>query len=97
MQNLRDALLSTQRALLGAVVPSLRAVLVEIDNKLNVFCIRFYYDGLVSQDLIDLWHSAITEASAGLDSNYDLDESVERLDYPAKIPARGCYAYLRKE
>ncbi len=90
-------MLSTQRALLGAVVPALRVVLVEVDNKLNVFYIRFYYDGLVSQDLIDLWHSAITEASAGLDPNYDLDDGVERLDYPQKIPVRGCYAYLRKE
>ncbi len=97
MQNLADVLLATQRALLGAVAHPLRAVLVEVDNKMKIICIHFYYDGHVSQDLIDLWHSAITEASAALDPNYDLDDRVERLDFPQKIPIRGYYAYLRKE
>lgn len=97
MQQLGDALLSMQRALLGAVTPELRAVLVDLDSKTDTFYVRFLYDGHVSQNLIDLWHSAITEASAGLDPQYNLDDGVERYDYPKKILVRGYYAYLRKE
>lgn len=97
MQELSDALLSTQKALLKTVTPDLRAVVVDLDNDNNVFFIRFYYTGKVSEDLIDLWQCAITEASAGLDLHYTLDDGVEKLDFPKKIPLRGRYAYLRKE
>lgn len=97
MQEISDALLATQKALLDVVTPNLRAVIVDLDNHKNVFFIRFYYDGEVSEELIDLWQCAITEASAGLDPDYDLDDGVERLDYPKKIPPRGRYAYSRKE
>lgn len=97
MKDLGNALLSTQRALLGAVTPELRAVLINLDEEEKIFYIRFFYHGSVSQDLIELWDCAITEASAGIDPHYDLDEDVQRLDYPEKIPFQGCYAYLRKE
>lgn len=97
MQELSDALLSTQKALLKVVTPELRAVVVDLDNNKNVFFIRFYYHEKVPDNLIDLWECAITEASAGLDPHYTLDDGVERLDYPQKIPFRGRYAYLRKE
>jgi hypothetical protein len=39
---------------------------------------------------------AITEMSADL-SEYELDDHIERLDTPAKIPAKGHLVYLRKE
>lgn len=97
MQQISDALLATQRALLDVVTPELRAVVVDIDNDKKEFYIRFYYDGEVSEELIDLWSSAITEASAGLDPIYDLDNGIERLDFPKKIPFRGRFAYFRKE
>jgi hypothetical protein len=50
-----------------------------------------------SEKLIDLWQCAITEASVALGPDCVLDDGVERLDYPKKIPLRGRYAYLRKE
>jgi hypothetical protein len=97
MQQLSDALLAMQKALLRIVTPELRAVVVDLNNKSECFYIRFYYDGPVPDELIDLWECAVTEASAGLDANYSLDDGVERLDYPKQIPFRGGYAYLRKE
>ncbi|HEV3270270.1 MAG TPA: hypothetical protein VGZ69_06455 [Candidatus Rhabdochlamydia sp.] len=57
---------------------------------------HFYYEGEVSEELIELWQCAVTEAS-DLESNWELDDRIERLDYPQEIPSRGRYAYLRKE
>ncbi|HKZ00088.1 MAG TPA: polymorphic toxin type 50 domain-containing protein [Rhabdochlamydiaceae bacterium] len=91
------ALLATQRALLDAITPELRAVVVDSCEKTNLLYIRFYYDGKASEKLIDLWQCAITEASADLGPDCLLDDGVERLDFPQKIPFRGRYAYLRKE
>lgn len=89
------ALLSTQKALLGVVTPELRAVVVDIDHEKNILYIRFYYHGEVSEDLIELWSCAITEVDVGPDCFFD--EGIERLDYPNPIPARGRFAYRRKE
>lgn len=97
MQQREDALLCTQRALLDAVTPELRAVAVDIDNENYEFYIRFYYNGEASEKLLDLWSCAITEASAGLDPIYDLNDGIERIDYPNHIPLRGKWAYYRKE
>lgn len=97
MQQLYYALLATQNALLGVVTPELRAVVIDLDNNDKVFFIRFYYDGEVSPEIIDLWDCAITEASADMELDYTLDDGIERLDYPQGIPFRGRYAYLRKE
>jgi hypothetical protein len=91
------ALLAVQSALLREVTPELRAVMVDICEESELFYIRFYYDGEVSEKQIDFWECAITEASAGLGPDCGLDGQVERLDYPEKIPFRGRYAYLRKE
>ena len=91
------ALLSIQRALLGNVTPELRAVIVDASTEENLLYVHFYYDGEVSEKLIDLWECAITEACADLGSDYALDEGVHRLDCPQKIPFRGRYAYSRKE
>jgi hypothetical protein len=91
------ALLAVQRALLDTITPELRAVVVDFSQKNKSLYIRFYYDRKVSEKLIDLWQCAITEASAAFNADYSLDDGVERLDYPQKIPLRGQYAYLRKE
>lgn len=89
------ALLSVQNALLGAVTPELRAVVIDLDEESKVLYIRFYYHGEASEELIDLWDCAITEIDLGLDCFFD--KGIERLDYPNPIPVRGRYAYLRKE
>ena len=91
------ALLATQNALLGVVTPELRAVVVDFCKEQKLLYIRFYYHGEISEKCIDLWQCAITEASADLGPDCVLDDGVERLDYPNKIPVRGRYAFLRKE
>lgn len=91
----RYALLATQNALFGVITPELRAVVVKTDQRKNIFYIRFYYDGLISEDQIEEWSCAITEATADLSLNSD--EGIERIDYPHSIPIHGSLAYLRKE
>jgi hypothetical protein len=91
------ALLAIQRALLDVVTPELRAVVVDVCKETHLLYIRFYYDGEVVEELVDLWQCAIKEARVDLGPDCVLDDRVERLDYPKEIPFRGRYAYLRKE
>lgn len=91
------ALLAMQTALLGIVVPSLRAVIIDFEPVTKELHVRFYYHGEVSEELIALWNRAIVEASEDLITKHTLDKRIERLDFPQKIPFRGEYAYLRKE
>ncbi|KPK32508.1 MAG: hypothetical protein AMS24_04010 [Chlamydiae bacterium SM23_39] len=90
-------ILSYQRALLDAVTPELRAVVVDIDKDTKILYSRFYYDGDVPEETIDLWSCVETEASASLGPDCRVDGNIERLDYPQKIPCHGHLAYLRKE
>ena len=91
------ALLAMQRALLDAVTPELRAVVVNVYKEKRLLYLRFYYDGEVPEELIELWQCAITEGSASFGPDSFLDDEVERLDYPQPIPLCGSYVYLRKE
>ena len=95
--SISDALLSFQSALLGVVTPELRAIIIDYNSEEDFLYVRFYYNGYVSEDTIELWQCAITEGSAHLGPDCFVDEGVERLDYPQPIPKRGRYAYLRKE
>lgn len=90
-------ILSYQAALLDAVTPELRAVIVNIDKDTKILYSRFYYDGDVSEETIDLWSCVETEASASLGPDCRVDGNIERLDYPQKIPCHGYLVYLRKE
>jgi hypothetical protein len=91
------AQLAILRALLGRATPELRAVIVDVPKEDKQACIRFYYDGRVSEKLIDLWECAISETWADLGPDYVLDAGVQKLDYPQEIPIRGRYAYWRYE
>ena len=91
------ALLSAQRALLEAVDPSLRAVVVDYLTGRTLLHMRFYYDGEPSEKLIENWSCAINEASTGIGTHCYSDFGAERIDYPKKLPFEGRYAYLRKE
>lgn len=91
------ALLGIQRALLDVVTPELRAVVVDFDKNTPQLYVRFYFDGEISEEIFDLWACAITEASAGLGPDCLIDDGIEQLDYPQKIPLKGRYAFLRKE
>lgn len=91
------AQLAILRALLGRATPELRAIIVDVPKEEKQAFIRFYYDGHVNEELIDLWECAISETWADLGPDYILDAGVQRLDYPQKIPVRGRYAYSRYE
>lgn len=91
------ALLAAQRALSGSVTSELRALDVKCYPESDTLYLRFYYDGKASEERIDLWECVITEASAALGPDCNLDAAIIRLDYPEKIPLHGRYAYLRKE
>jgi hypothetical protein len=91
------ALLAVQHAVLGVVTPELRAVVVDFEKEKPLLYIRFYYDTDVPQNLIELWHASIHEASRNFGTVCLLDSGVERVDYPKEIPFRGRYAYFRKE
>jgi hypothetical protein len=92
-----DALLCTQRALLGVVSPQLRAVTVDLDTEDEIFYISFFYDGEINEEVLEDWECAVTEASAGLGPDYFTEINIERLDVPKKIPVKGRLVYLRKE
>jgi hypothetical protein len=95
--NISYALLAIQNALLGVIIPELRAVCINLDEKENIFYINFYYHGKVSEEIIDLWECATTEASASLGPDFFTDYKIERIDYPNKIPFDGRLVFLRKE
>ena len=96
------ALLCIQGSLFDAVTPDLRAVVFDLYEDRECLFLRFYYDGEVSEEVIEQWRCSITEASAGV-GVYSTDEQIERLDFPKPISflgpnAGGGYlAFLRLE
>jgi hypothetical protein len=87
-----------QRALIDCVTPNLRAVVIYIDRKgiEEVFHTYYYYEGELSEELLDLWQSASTEGTG--DFWGMMEEHYIRLDPPTEIPLNGGnFAYLRKE
>ena len=90
-------LLAVQRALLSVVTPKLRAVLIDLNQEERIFYASVYYDGEISEKLVDLWECAMSEAGADLGICHTEEYTIKRLDYPQEIPAGGHYAYLRKE
>jgi hypothetical protein len=53
-----------QRALLGNVTPSLRAVIVDVDVIQKTLFFSFFYDGEVNDELFDLASVVCVEASS---------------------------------
>jgi len=92
-------LLSAQTALLGHVIPSLRAVTIDFGEK--ILNLRFFYDAEVTEELFDL--ASVTAAELELDPNssfqYEkMNEDIAiHLNYPKPIPVQGKLIYLRKE
>lgn len=90
-----DARLSLQRALLGEVSPQLRAVVFSIiDRTIDV---RFYFDGVISENDKESASCVETEILA----DYDPEDSVTvrciRLDFPDPINDGGTWVYQRRE
>lgn len=85
------ALLSVQSSLINAVTPQLRAVTVDIDDRL---ILRFFYDGEVTEELADVASLVGTEVNH---PDYLNSEHILRLDFPQEVPIQGKLAFLRKE
>ncbi len=90
------AMLDTQEALLGSVVPSLRSVTVNIDVERKILYFAFFYDGEVTDEFAQLAHNVCNKVGANFPA-YVVDRKIERLDFPKKIPLSGRYAYFRNE
>lgn len=90
-------LLEVQQALLGKVKPSLRKVLVKIDEDQKKLGIYFYYNGEISEEDFCLANAAIQEAKASFPA-YRMEAQILRLDFPNPIPLEECTAaYWRQE
>lgn len=90
------AAISAQRALLGVITPNLRAVTIKIDSQQKVLKVCFFYDKDISETQFDIASTAITEISADF-PDFDLDDCIERLDFPSKVPVEGRLVFQRKE
>ncbi|HEY5235215.1 MAG TPA: hypothetical protein VIJ14_03460 [Rhabdochlamydiaceae bacterium] len=79
-------LLSAQRALLGIVVPELRAVaVITPENKSLPITVSFFYDGEVSPDLLNGTQEMIRRMRDDLFDGFQIKERVMRLDFPTRI------------
>ena len=76
------AMLGLQSALLGRVVPALRFVTADYDKKRRLFYFEIYYDGEVSQNLVDEWEDTIFETCADLGKDFLFEMIIERCDFP---------------
>lgn len=91
---LSDLKLVAQRALLGEVSPSLRAVAVDwIGNTIIVY---FYNHGKITSNLHDDFISIGTDIIANFNDAM-IDEKMIRLDYPEPLPLHEFWVYKRKE
>ncbi|MEE9336266.1 MAG: hypothetical protein V3U65_19425 [Granulosicoccaceae bacterium] len=90
-----DARLSIQRALLGEVLPHLRAVVFSIEAK--AVDVRFYFDGVVGEDAEESASCVETEILADYDPEDTVTIHCIRLDYPTQIDDSGVWVYWRKE
>lgn len=89
--------LSVQRALLGMVSPSLRAVSCEAANER--IRLRFVFDGPIDEDEEHDARAVGTEVIADFPASWTIDEQIVRIDYPAdrREGALALWAYMRKE
>jgi len=92
-------LLSAQRALLGEIMPELRAVSVNYNNQNKILVVNFYYDCTITDAIYDLSSCIITEISADFspDQLSSIDENILEWRYPQKIPENGVFVYFREE
>ena len=88
--------LSVQRALLGNVMPVMRAVLVRIGE--NSVHVRILVDGPVSEQLREIGSEVETEIMADFADSFVVSLDVERMDAPAPLPKQNCeWVYARWE
>jgi len=91
-----EALLSSNRALLGAVTPGLRGVTIDYNNQL--FVLRAYFDNGATDNDKELIDAALTEVIADL-HNQIKEFQFEPIDlnFPNKMACLKHWVYLRHE
>jgi hypothetical protein len=89
------ARLSLQRALLGEVPPSLRAVVLSIKSH----CLegRFYFDGPIYEEEEEMVSCVESEVIADYDEGVEIKMHCNRLDFPSPIDDDGVWVFKRKE
>jgi hypothetical protein len=87
--------LSAQRALLGHVPPSLRAVSVELNGTTIRF--RIVFDGTPDEEATDLLSCAATEMIADFTAPYTIEEECLAVDAPDAMTHLEWLVYLRHE
>lgn len=95
--------LVAQTALLQYVTLSLRAVYLAMRE--NIVCVRFCYDGEVSEEDREVLEVVMTEIIAGFPCCDDQKREIEydympiRIDMPKPVPLEkgGVWAYIRDE
>lgn len=90
-----EVLLSLQRALLGEVGPSLRAVTVNYAESSLHF--EAFFDGAITDENREAMSLVETEVMADFPSTHTITHEVTRLDAPALIPKDRTWVYYRKE
>ncbi len=88
---------SLQRALVGAVPASLRAVTCDWTD--TTFLLRFIFDGPIDPDNYEDMQVVGTEVIADFPPEVAFDEQIIRVDYPASLAAHflRAWAYMRNE
>ena len=82
-------------ALLGEIIPSLRAVTVDV--KENKIIITSYYDGIISEDLIEDVSCMETEVMAAFFPEYQIEWKAVRCDFPTKIELNDAYYVMKRK
>lgn len=96
LQNLVIAArLSIQRALLGEILPQLRAVVFSIVGR--DIDVRFYIDGLISEACAESASCVETEIIADYGAEDTVTVRCIRLDSPKPIYDDGVWVYQRRE
>ncbi|WP_312244767.1 hypothetical protein [Stutzerimonas nitrititolerans] len=89
------AKLSLQRALLGFVSGKVRAVVFSLEE--SSLDIRFYVDGDISENDVELSSCVEAEVIADYSPEYEVAAKCLRIDYPALIEDCGVWVFQRQE
>nr|WP_218131196.1 hypothetical protein [Pseudomonas benzenivorans] len=90
-------MLSTQRALLGAVHPQLRQVSIDADETKKLISLRFEYDGKPQEEAQESCSCAATEVIADFSAPWDIFEEHISVPMPLELVPLRYIAYLRAE
>lgn len=87
--------LSAQRALLNEVPPTLRAVVLSVEEQSVE--VRCYFDGPISEEDRESISCVETEMLADREPHEEVIARCIRLDTPASIDDSGVWVYARRE